>query len=67
MSAVIETPAAPTRVRKGWDVGLTITLIVLTVIAWFAGAFVSYLGIAFFGSCNENGCSGESVITGGAW
>jgi hypothetical protein len=65
MSDVVEPAAAPARVRKGSDIAFTITLIVLTIIAWFAGAFISYLGLAFFGSCNSNGCSGDSVVNGG--
>jgi hypothetical protein len=64
MSDVVE-PAAPVRVRKGWDIGVTITFIVLTVVAGFAGAFISYLGLAFFGSCNSKGCSGQQLIDGG--
>lgn len=55
----------PARVRSGGDIGATITFIVLTVVAWFAGAFISFLGLAFFGSCNSNGCSGDSLINGG--
>lgn len=55
---------APPRVRTAWDIWLTIGLLVLTVIVWFVGAFISYLGIAFFGSCNSNGCSGQAIIDG---
>lgn len=68
MSDVIEPPvpsASTARVRSGVDIAFTIVLDVLTIISWFGGAFISYLGIAFFGSCNSNGCSGQSVIDGG--
>jgi hypothetical protein len=68
MSDVSEAPVPaqkPARVRKAWDIWLTIGLIVITAIVWFVGAFISYLGIAFFGSCNSNGCSGDAIINGG--
>ena len=56
-------PAAP-RVRKAWDIWLTIGLDLVAVVSWFFGAGISYLGMAFFGSCSSNGCSGQSVIDG---
>jgi hypothetical protein len=68
MSEIVEppvTPATTARVRSGSDIAFTIVLNVLTIISWFAGAFISYLGMAFFGSCSSNGCSGQSVIDGG--
>ena len=66
MSDVVEPPSpAAARVRKGSDIAFTITLIVFTIVSWFAGAFISYLGLAFFGSCNEKGCSGQQLIDGG--
>jgi hypothetical protein len=65
MSDIVEPAAPPARVRKGSDIAFTITLIVFTIITWVAGAFISYLGLAFFGSCNEKGCSGQQLIDGG--
>lgn len=65
MNDVVDPPASPARTRSGSDIGVTITLVVLTVIAWFVGAGVSLLGMIFFSGCNRNGCGNDSLITGG--
>lgn len=65
MSDVVDTAAEPARVRKGSDIAFTVTLLVFTVITWFVGAGVSLAGLIFFGRCNGNGCSGDSLINGG--
>ena len=59
------TPATPVvrapRTRKGWDIGLSIALLVCSVIVYAVGAVIAYFALAFFGSCGDHGCSGEGV------
>ncbi|MCU1417865.1 MAG: hypothetical protein JWP32_2039 [Schumannella sp.] len=63
MSSAEAVPVVPTptRTRRGWDIGLSIALLVCSVVVYAVGAFIALLGIAFFGSCNGGSCSGEAV------
>jgi hypothetical protein len=45
------------RVRKSWDVALTIVLIVVGLLGWLGGAFVDFVVFGLFsGDCVGPGC-----------
>jgi len=57
--------AAPRRERAVWDVALSVILLFFSLAAFFTGAVIALLGIAFFGSCTAGDCTGDAVTTTG--
>lgn len=58
-------PKRPTRERRFWDVALSIILMFFSLVAFFTGAVIALLGVAFFGSCTGGNCTGVAVATTG--
>jgi hypothetical protein len=59
-STVQPTDGSPTprprRTRKGWDIGLSIGLLVISLVGYSVAAVLAFLFVIFFTGCNEHGC-----------
>ena len=62
MTAVVEPGPEPVRVRKGWDIALSIVLLVLATVVGIVGSFFAFVSLAFIDYCPD-GCSTEGAIS----
>ena len=51
------------RTRKGWDIALSVFLLVLAAVAGIVGGFLGFISIAFLDDCPEATCSEDGAVS----
>ena len=59
----VPTSDVATRTRKGWDVAVSVVLLVLAAAVGIVGGIVAFVSVAFLDNCPPESCSVDGAVS----